>query len=482
MKKIIVLLLTLALAIGACAFAQAEAPQGVVSVKALAQNFDVNHRLSALIIEYSEDVAAPTMDTYEIVDTAMATYSAQEERRDSDTAVISTVYTNSEPALRADKKAVPGRYVIIELRGNFPVIFDEELGYYVIQNTACFATWRHKGENSNWKRNDYSEMTITQKNDLLAPDGHVVAAAGNLPELQAADVTNLIIDDFQQLTLAAANGKHDIHFNLWLPENYDESKKYPLVISIGGGGSMLNYAQQDDAGTLLTLGCNITADQVATSFAKLDEDVIILSHQLWRGAPEEWEVDNVADGIQLFEYVIANYAVDVDRVYAIGSSAGTSQLGGLLAQRPDLVTAYIQSNGDFLCGSNFVVDKANRGARSGYTAAQMFDEIEANHMDKSEYLDKAVELYKPVLEDDLIIYMIANLGDETGACMNTLCAYTAMKEAAQELGMTEEEFNAKVTLHLVMEQEMLEKGICKFHACSKYVVLNDELVAWLMSR
>ena len=28
---------------------------------------------------------------------------------------------------------------------------------------------------------------------------------------------------------------------------------------------------------------------------------------------------------------------------------------------------------------------------------------------------------------------------------------------------------------------MLEKGICKFHSCSKYVVLNDDLVAWLMS-
>ena len=65
----------------------------------------------------------------------------------------------------------------------------------------------------------------------------------------------------------------------------------------------------------------------------------------------DWHDTSARQAIELTEYFLANFSVDVSRVYAAGYSAGGETMSQAVSMRPDLYAAYLhgasQWDGDY---------------------------------------------------------------------------------------------------------------------------------------
>ena len=129
----------------------------------------------------------------------------------------------------------------------------------------------------------------------------------------------------------------EIHYIYYLPENYDPSQEYPLVMAMPGYDRM--WFGEDSSGSNLDWPGFLC-------WTQLEEDMIVVSAQL-----TDWAETSARQAIELTEYFIGNYAVDESRVYATGYSAGGETMSRAVALRPDLYAGYLrgasQWDGDF---------------------------------------------------------------------------------------------------------------------------------------
>ena len=124
--------------------------------------------------------------------------------------------------------------------------------------------------------------------------------------------------------LTGADG--DIHYSYYLPEDFDESKKYPMMV-VMPGYDMMWFGEDASDSNLNWSGF--------LAWTELDEDMIVVSAQL-----TDWREKSARQAIELTEYFLDNFPVDVNRVYAAGYSAGGETMSQAVSMRPDLYAAY----------------------------------------------------------------------------------------------------------------------------------------------
>lgn len=107
----------------------------------------------------------------------------------------------------------------------------------------------------------------------------------------------------------------DIHYSYYLPKDFDESKKYPMMVVMPGYDMMWFGAD--------SFGSNLNW-RGFLAWTELGEDMIVVSAQL-----TDWRKKSARQAVELTEYFLDNFPVDVNRVYAAGYSAG-----GKLCRRP----------------------------------------------------------------------------------------------------------------------------------------------------
>lgn len=487
MKKRLALLLTM------CLFALfSEASAEVVGVTANGTMETPYHQLTRLFVEYSEEIVAPDMDTYQVIDFATAELKEDYECRPFDVGVITDVYTNTEAAVREDKTSVPGKFVVIEMAGTDGSYVDETEQLWKPKNITGIATWREVGKSSQYVRTDWSMFIVAQTKDVVNAEGTVVASKCILPSLPNEPVyTPEIAEAFTQQFLPAANGTHNINYNIRLPKNYDETKEYPVMFVQSGGGGGLNYEQQGPNGELLCQACDLTLDAVAIEFVRAREDLIVVAFQRWKNPPAEWEVDDVSDYIQLNEYIRANYAVDQDRVYALGSSAGTMNTSQAISRRPDLWNGYVQCNGSYM-----YLDENGETQRftlfkdelmisyTGYTADQIWEisNDPTNRLDQA-VIDETGKTFDGVVEYRVPIYFFDGTNTQSGSSLNTSAAYLYLKERYEALGLSTEEIDELIKVAIVDDADFHKVGVCEYHASSKVAVTDGfDVIDWILSR
>lgn len=463
--------------------AMAEEANGVVKVSAIAQVYTY-HQISAFVIEYDSEVATPEEGTYQIVDFAPSHMKETYDQRPFAQAVITAVYTNDKPETREDRTSVAGRYVIIEQAMVDGSYYDEEAGVWKPNNLCGLCTWRLLGESCEWFRNDFSELIISQQKNVVNADGEVVSKPGVLPTLQASDVHTLLVDDFNVTTMASYNGKYDIHYSLGLPENYDSAKKYPVVVTCHGAGGSLNYLQQDEQGNLLCVGGDLGRDAVPVAWMReVDEEVIVLSIQRWTNAPEEWEVNAEEDCIYLIEELAKQYAFDMDRIYAVGSSAGSMHLSKVIMMRPDLFAGYLQCNSVFdwlnIYKEEYRLDGGDVLTTSTY--AFSLPTREDCLLPESEWTE-AREKLQGVVDHRMPVYIWHGVNDDTFSWTYATSVYEVLRTMYREEGLSEEEIDDLVKLYLADDPEYHDVGICEIHATSKLAVWNPWVMEWLLSQ
>lgn len=459
----------------------------VLGITATAHVNKVYHQIGAIYVEYDRPVVAPGMDGYTVEDFAVSNYKEDYDKRTSSKAPVVAVYTNNQPELRDDKSSVEGNYVVIELEPTSYCV--EEDGIYKPNHNAGMCTWRLDGEACEWLRDDFSQLVITQNVDLKGLDGNVVVAAAELPRLTKENVVTPELVQFENKVIENFDGRdNSIYYTLYLPENYDPEKEYPLLFNSPGNGGRLNYEQTNAAGEYVNIGAVVSRDRVAVTVAE-QQEAIIASIQTWRNQPEEWGYDDVAAGLYLMDYMKDNYSVDEDRVYAIGSSYGTMLVSRMLNENPELFTGYIQYNGcwsveniaeegGWLSTYKSNDPKARNGMQifDGYDFSSALDVMKENSM---EDISRAKELMAPVAKAEIPVWVWHAVNDETISFMHGVSTYETLVALYEDEGMNPSRISQLVKLRVVEDEEYWNAGIAERHACSKLAATYPEAISWL---
>lgn len=483
MKKVLSLLaLAIALVLVTVMGASAEVNESI-KVSAIAEVYTY-HQIKAFILEYPTEVAVPEEGTYTIVDFAPAHMKEDYDQRPYAEAVITAVYTNDVPEMREDKASVAGKYVIIEQELVDGSYYDEAAGIWKPNNLCALATWRNLGEGCEWLRNDFSELIISQQKNVVDAEGNVVAAPALMPTLQKANLRTLLLDDFVSTHTPAENGKYDIYYSLAVPKDYDASKKYPLVLTCHGIGGSLGYKQQDAEGNYLCIAGDLGRDAVPVSWLReVDEDVIVLSIQRWRDAPEEWEVDAEGDVIYLVDQLAKEYSIDMDRIYGIGSSAGSMHLSKLILRYPEFLAGYIQCNSVFDRVNIYKEEYRTSGKDMLTTStwALSLGEREDCFLTEEECAADRAKL-QCVVDNKLPIYIWHGVNDTTFSWTYATSVYKLLRDMYHDAGLSEAEIDNLVKLYLADDPEYHEWGICEIHATSKLTVNYPWAMEWLLAQ
>ena len=148
-----------------------------------------------------------------------------------------------------------------------------------------------------------------------------------------------------------AHGETKLNFAIRLPDGYDKTKKYPLVVFYHGDGSNGKTAES------VYTGGEFTAVQRALQENGQFIALVPVATKPWLGVPNDggtvypyriYDMDKDAKPSEeliaadnLTDVCIENLAVDESRVYLCGYSRGTMASWYLLSQSPDKFAAAV---------------------------------------------------------------------------------------------------------------------------------------------
>lgn len=174
---------------------------------------------------------------------------------------------------------------------------------------------------------------VRQVSDLKAADGSVLAAGS---EIVSTKEYNELSDRFVGCIL---EGKE---YNLFVPNDYDRSRQYPLVLFIGDQ-------------TISGKGRRITLEQGMGALCWVTDE-FQSKHPCFVLAPAHDEEDPVANDLyevteqlerikRMCEEVEREYSIDKNRIYATGQSMGCMSCYELMYRYPDYFAAALCVSG-----------------------------------------------------------------------------------------------------------------------------------------
>ena len=150
--------------------------------------------------------------------------------------------------------------------------------------------------------------------------------------------------DYDQVT---ENGEVPV-WVIW-PEGYDPERPepYPVVnYAAGGGVCYWQVAADPEKGILAdanNLGCNLLYDTMTVEWAEQFPEAIVMSVN-----NHSYNTENAALEINsVLDYAIENWNADPDKILIVGNSQGTIIGSDCIRQRPDLIAAFLECNGNF---------------------------------------------------------------------------------------------------------------------------------------
>ena len=149
-----------------------------------------------------------------------------------------------------------------------------------------------------------------------------------------AALKNETLDKFQQFTFEDALTGRTMQYNLFVPEDYDGTEAYPLVLFMADAS---------------TVGKEVTAPLTqgygALEFAserdqKLHPSFVLVPQYTAWAVQDDWSTtDEVEMTIRLLETVCKEYTVDQNRLYTTGQSMGGMMSFYFNIEHPDLFAA-----------------------------------------------------------------------------------------------------------------------------------------------
>lgn len=132
----------------------------------------------------------------------------------------------------------------------------------------------------------------------------------------------------------------DIHYNVYIPDDYDGSEAYALFMTLPGYQGL--YFQG--------VGENLRTENIGFTAQEYNSKMIIVAPQL-----EDWGETSARQTIALTEYFLSAYHIDRSKVYAEGYSGGGETMSQVMGMKPELFTAYLQGSSKWDGGYDAVV-------------------------------------------------------------------------------------------------------------------------------
>lgn len=211
---------------------------------------------------------------------------------------------------KGKKKAEKGKYVYLSLSA-----MDEKAPTYFPGSSS---------ENLD-ARIISPKISVSQTQELLSENGRIPPAG---PDTNGM-VENLLVDEFLQGSYAG------LSYNLFIPKNYDPSKKYPLV-------QFIHDAAVCSKETRCTLAQGVGALVWMTEEAQARQECFVLAPQFARPTivDDDWNVDHRLEvEKRLLDQICSEYSVDEKRIYTTGQSMGCMSSMVLNLRYPDLFAA-----------------------------------------------------------------------------------------------------------------------------------------------
>lgn len=257
--------------------------------------------------------------------------------------------------------------------------------------------------------------------DIDTPTTSPDEPAENTPPADTA--TSVQTGLFAEQILSGADG--DIHYSYYLPDSYDGSRRFPMMVVMPGYGMM--WFGKDSSGSNLNWSG-------FTAWTKLGTEMIVVSAQL-----TDWGEKSARQAIELTEYFIENFAVDTGRVYAAGYSAGGETMSRAVSMRPDLYAAYLHG---------------------------------ASQWDGD---------YAPIAENSVAIYIYMADGDEYYGSAKARSAYENLHEAYENAGWSDADIDRVLRIETPDNAFFNEKGIYNYHGGANVVFDDPDNLNWVIS-
>lgn len=217
----------------------------------------------------------------------------------------------------------------------------------------------------------------------------------------------------------------DIHYSYYLPERYDGIRKYPMMVTMPGYDRM--WFGEDSSGS------NIEWNGFR-AWTELDEDMIVISAQL-----TDWHEKSARQANELAQYFIDNFAVDTDRIYAAGYSAGGETMSQAVALRPDMYAAYLHG---------------------------------ASQWDGA---------FAPIAENRVAVYIYMAENDEYYGSQKARDAYDGLYNAYRDKGFSDKEIDQKLHLEIPDNEYFNSRGIYNYHSGGNIVFDDKNVLNWIIA-
>ena len=252
---------------------------------------------------------------------------------------ITRVYANDDVALDQQGKGKNGRYVIIELSTDYQL----PVPSIAFSDVKKHERWKREGKKlprlevknvlkdviafrgnpaahpsislSSKHGGNGEDISVRQITDIMDTKGRVVPADSEW--VDNVKNKNLVLDDFSKPDFMDPKRREITKFDIFLPYDYDASKKYPLVLYLEDEYSCAN---QHDAPLTEGLGAVIWSTPEEQSRQPAIVLVPVLKNNV---ADTAYHVNADFSAIPNLLDTIENlYHVDRSRVYLVGQSLG----------------------------------------------------------------------------------------------------------------------------------------------------------------
>ena len=198
----------------------------------------------------------------------------------------------------------------------------------------------NKNSNNENKRQETDLPTDKGRDD---EDGSYQRVLDTIPKEEMDKARNA----FKQFTFNdTVNKDYVLNYNLFIPENYTNEKKYPLVIfmhdaSLVGSNDTNNTIIKSVGGPIWAADREQKKHQSFVLSPQYSEVIIDDNN----GKYSKSEYINVT--VRLIQYLIEKYPINTDRIYSTGQSMGAMTTLYLLANYQDLLAAGIVVDGQW---------------------------------------------------------------------------------------------------------------------------------------
>ena len=218
----------------------------------------------------------------------------------------------------------------------------------------------------------------------------------------------------------------DIHYNVYIPEDYDGTESYALFMTLPGYQGL--YFQG--------VGQNVMTEKFGFMARDYIPKMIIVAPQL-----NDWQDTSARQTIALTEYFLDTYNIDRSRVYAEGYSGGGETMSRVMGMRPDLYTAYLQ------CSSQW----------------------DGN--------------YTEVVKARVPVYFAIGEKDEYYGSEPSRNAYNAIHKLYEQEGLSNSEIDRLLVLDIKPTSYFSSEGISNQHGYGGYLFVRDKnIMGWLFGQ